>query len=54
MNIARGSPERLWPTGGVFTVDISKSQRDLGLTYRSFEESIKDTFTRLLELEAQS
>lgn len=51
-NIAKGSPEEPWPEGGVFSVDISKSQLDLGLTYRPFEESIKDTLTRLLELEA--
>lgn len=53
-NISKGSPGKLWPEGGVFSVDATKSQRDLGLKYRSFEESIRDTFARLVELESQS
>ncbi|QRW14700.1 NADPH-dependent methylglyoxal reductase GRE2 protein [Ceratobasidium sp. AG-Ba] len=50
--ISRGSPQKLWPEGGVFGVDTSKSRRDLGLEYRPLEESMKDMFTRLQELEA--
>ncbi|KAG8706587.1 methylglyoxal reductase (NADPH-dependent) gre2 [Ceratobasidium sp. 395] len=52
--ISKGSPGKLWPEGGVFGVDRTKSERDLGLKYRPFAETIKDTFTRLEELEAQS
>ncbi|KAG9120902.1 methylglyoxal reductase (NADPH-dependent) gre2 [Ceratobasidium sp. 392] len=52
--ISKGSPGKLWPEGGVFSVDCAKSEKDLGLKYRSFADTIKDTFTRLEELEAQS
>ncbi|KAF8610163.1 ketoreductase [Ceratobasidium sp. AG-I] len=52
--ISKGSPGKLWPEGGVFTVDMEKSAKDLGIKYRSLEETLRDTFTRLEELEVQS
>ncbi|CAE6520424.1 unnamed protein product [Rhizoctonia solani] len=33
-NISKGTPDKLWPEGGVFDVDATKSQSDLGLKYR--------------------
>ncbi|KAG8691840.1 methylglyoxal reductase (NADPH-dependent) gre2 [Ceratobasidium sp. 423] len=53
-NIPTGTPGKLWPEGGVFDVDTTKSQRDLGLKYRSFDESLRDTFLRIIELESQA
>lgn len=52
--ISKGSPGKLWPEGGVFSVDTTKSEKDLGIKHRDFEDSLKDTFTRLEELEAQT
>ncbi|KAG8748738.1 methylglyoxal reductase (NADPH-dependent) gre2 [Ceratobasidium sp. 414] len=52
--ISKGSPGKLWPEGGVFGVDRAKSERDLGIEYRPFAKTMKDTFARLEELEAQS
>ncbi|CAE6452014.1 unnamed protein product [Rhizoctonia solani] len=51
-NISKGTPGKMWPDGGVFDLDTAKSQRDLGLKYRSFEESLSDTFSRIIELES--
>ena len=52
--ISKGSSGKLWPEGGVFTVDMEKSTKDLGIKYRPLEETLKDTFTRLEKLEAQT
>ncbi|KAG9099779.1 methylglyoxal reductase (NADPH-dependent) gre2 [Ceratobasidium sp. 370] len=52
--ISKGSPGKLWPEGGVFSVDRVKSERDLGIKYRPFAETMRDTFARLEELEAQT
>ncbi|CAE6452307.1 unnamed protein product [Rhizoctonia solani] len=53
-NISKGTPGKMWPDGGVFDVDTTKSQRDLGLKYRSLDESLNDTFSRIAELESEA
>ncbi|KAJ1310164.1 hypothetical protein OPQ81_006908 [Rhizoctonia solani] len=51
-NITKGTPGKLWPDGEAFDVDTSKSQKDLGLKYRPFKESLGDTFSKLVDLES--
>lgn len=51
LKVARGTPGKLWPEGGTYTADNSRSVRDLGLRYRSVEEMCKETFERFVQLE---
>jgi len=41
-----------FPEGGLFDIDNSKSQKILGLKYRSFEESAVDTAKSLQSIKA--
>ncbi|CAE6478862.1 unnamed protein product [Rhizoctonia solani] len=53
-NVTKGTPGQLWPEGGVFDVDTMKSQRDLGLKYRSFDDCLHETFSKMIELESEA
>ncbi|KAG8932413.1 methylglyoxal reductase (NADPH-dependent) gre2 [Tulasnella sp. 417] len=45
--------DKLYPDGGVYDVDNSKSIRDLGITYRGLDTMMRDTLKRFEELEAE-
>ncbi|KAG9000601.1 methylglyoxal reductase (NADPH-dependent) gre2 [Tulasnella sp. JGI-2019a] len=52
--VAKGTPGKLYPDGGVYTADNSKSLRDLsGLEYHSFDDMCHATFERFLVLEKE-
>ncbi|KAG8852355.1 methylglyoxal reductase (NADPH-dependent) gre2 [Tulasnella sp. 330] len=52
--ISKGTPGKLYPEGGNYTADNSKSLKDLkGLEYHSFDEMCKATFDRFLVLEKE-
>jgi len=46
-------PGELYPAEGTYTSNNSKSVKDLGMTYRSLEESVLDTLRRFEELEKE-
>jgi len=52
-NITKGTPGKLWPEEGTYTVDNSKGKRDLGLTYRPLDKMMKATLERFVRLEKQ-
>jgi nucleoside-diphosphate-sugar epimerase len=47
--VAKDDPELVWPE--VYKVDNSKSRRELGIEFKSIQESIRDTAEQLLRLE---
>ncbi|KAL7948001.1 hypothetical protein V8C42DRAFT_271463 [Trichoderma barbatum] len=49
-----GRPGQNYPGPDVYEVDNSKSKKILGLTYRSFEESIVDAAVNMLEVRKRS
>ncbi|KAK1921477.1 hypothetical protein DB88DRAFT_443318 [Papiliotrema laurentii] len=52
--LALGTPGKyFYKEVGTYWHDNTKSKEQLGLTYRSKEETVKDTLTRLVELEKQ-
>jgi hypothetical protein len=48
--LAEGKPGE-YLDGKVFTLDPSKSEKELGIKYHSFEDCIKDTVNELLAVE---
>ncbi|TYJ55785.1 hypothetical protein B9479_003563 [Cryptococcus floricola] len=51
---ALGSPGKyMYQDPGVYDVSNEKSKRELGMTYRPHDETLKDTFDRFFELEKQ-
>lgn len=48
--LRRGNPSELFPEEGTYTANNSKSKQDLGLTYRSVETMLTDTFDRYAQL----
>lgn len=52
-DVKTGNPGKLYPDTGVFSIDNSKSVRDLGITYNDFNSMMKDTLKKFEELEAQ-
>ncbi|KAG9043967.1 methylglyoxal reductase (NADPH-dependent) gre2 [Tulasnella sp. UAMH 9824] len=53
-NIPKGTPGQLYPEGGVYKADNSKSKRDLGLVYRDLETTLKDMLARFETLESET
>ncbi|KAG9006951.1 methylglyoxal reductase (NADPH-dependent) gre2 [Tulasnella sp. 427] len=51
-SISRGVPGQLYPEGGVYKGDNSKSKRDMGLTYRDFDVTLKDMLARFVEVKS--
>ncbi|KAG8976977.1 methylglyoxal reductase (NADPH-dependent) gre2, partial [Tulasnella sp. 427] len=51
--IKRYTPGKYYPEEGVYGVDTSKSVRELGMKYTSFEEMLGDNLKRFEELEAE-
>ncbi|KAG9025009.1 methylglyoxal reductase (NADPH-dependent) gre2 [Tulasnella sp. UAMH 9824] len=52
-SVKKGNPGRLYPDTGVFSIDNSKSIRDLGIFYNDFNSMMKDTLKKLEELEME-
>lgn len=51
--VKKGTPGKLYPEGGVFTIDNSKSVKDLGMHYNDFDSMMSDTLKKFEELEAE-
>ncbi|KIO31204.1 hypothetical protein M407DRAFT_221003 [Tulasnella calospora MUT 4182] len=51
--VKKGNPGRLYPDTGVFSIDNSKSVRDLGIVYNDFNSMMKDTLEKFEKLELQ-
>ncbi|KIO34524.1 hypothetical protein M407DRAFT_240425 [Tulasnella calospora MUT 4182] len=51
-NIPKGTPGQLYPEGGVYKADNSKSKRELGMVYRDLDTTLKDMLARFEEIES--
>lgn len=51
--VNKQTPGKYYPDEGVYSVDTSKSVKELGIKYKTFDEMLKDTLKRFEELEAE-